>query len=340
MHLARFPRVRLFPTPTPLERLANLSRHLGGPDIWIKRDDCTTVATGGNKVRKLEWLAGAAQAQGATHLVTQGAVQSNHVRQTAAVARRFGMKCTALLEHRIETNDRDYLNSGNVLLDRLFGAAIEYRPGGTDMNAEAEAKGEQLRSTGEKAYVIPGGGSNRVGALGYVSCAQELMQQADEIGLRIDRIVTATGSAGTQAGLVVGLEGCNAGVPVLGIGVRAPKDRQEANVHRLAEETADYIGVRGGIARSAVVANCDYVGPGYGQPTEGMTEAVVMLARLEGVLLDPVYSGKAMAGLIDLVRKGDIRKGETVVFLHTGGAVGLFGYASVLESAAANAALQ
>ena len=340
MHLARFPRVRLFPTPTPLERLANLSRHLGGPDIWIKRDDCTTVATGGNKVRKLEWLAGAAQAQGATHLVTQGAVQSNHVRQTAAVARRFGMKCTALLEHRIETNDRDYLNSGNVLLDRLFGAAIEYRPGGTDMNAEAETKGEQLRSAGEKAYVIPGGGSNRVGALGYVSCAQELMQQADEIGLRIDRIVTATGSAGTQAGLVVGLEGCNAGVPVLGIGVRAPKDRQEANVHRLAEETADYIGVRGGIARSAVVANCDYVGPGYGQPTEGMTEAVVMLARLEGVLLDPVYSGKAMAGLIDLVRKGDIRKGETVVFLHTGGAVGLFGYASVLESAAANAALQ
>jgi L-cysteate sulfo-lyase len=335
MHLARFPRVRLFPTPTPLEKLEHLSRHLGGPEIWIKRDDCTVVATGGNKVRKLEWLVGEARAQGATHLVTQGAVQSNHVRQTAAVARRFGMKCTALLEHRIETNDRDYLNSGNVLLDRLFDCAIEYRQSGLDMNAEAEAKGEQLRAAGEKVYVIPGGGSNTVGALGYVSCAQELVQQADEMGLRIDRMVTATGSAGTQAGLVVGLEGMNANIPVLGIGVRLPKDRQEANVHRLAEATADYVGVRGGIARSAVAANCDYVGPGYGQPTPGMIEAVLMVARQEGLLLDPVYSGKAMAGLIDLIRKGEIRKNETVVFLHTGGAVGLFGYTPVFEQAMA-----
>jgi L-cysteate sulfo-lyase len=335
MHLARFPRVRLFPTPTPLEKLEHLSRHLGGPELWIKRDDCTVVATGGNKVRKLEWLVGEARAQGATHLVTQGAVQSNHVRQTAAVARRFGMKCTALLEHRIETNDRDYLNSGNVLLDRLFDCAIEYRQSGLDRNAEAEAKGEQLRAAGEKVYVIPGGGSNTVGALGYVSCAQELVQQADEMDLRIDRLVTATGSAGTQAGLVVGLEGMNANIPVLGIGVRLPKDRQEANVHRLAEATADYVGVRGGIARSAVAANCDYVGPGYGQPTPGMTEAVLMVARQEGLLLDPVYSGKAMAGLIDLIRKGEIRKGETVVFLHTGGAVGLFGYTPVFEQAMA-----
>jgi L-cysteate sulfo-lyase len=335
MHLARFPRVRLFPAPTPLEPLTNLSRHLGGPDIWIKRDDCTAVATGGNKIRKLEFLVGEARAQGADHLVTQGAVQSNHVRQTAAVAKRFGMKCSALLEHRIDTNDRDYQASGNVLLDRLFDVAIEYRPGGLDMNAEAEAKGEALRAAGEKPYVIPGGGSNRVGALGYVSCAQELMRQADDIGLTIDRVVTATGSAGTQAGLVVGLDGMNAGVPVLGIGVRLPKDRQEANVHRLAEATADFVGMRGGVARSSVVANCDYVGPGYGQPTPGMTEAVLMLARLEGVLLDPVYSGKGMAGLIDLIRKGEIRMGETVVFLHTGGAVGLFGYNKVFEQAMA-----
>jgi len=335
MHLARFPRVRLFPTPTPLERLDNLTRHLGGPEIWIKRDDCTVVATGGNKVRKLEWLIGEARAQGATHIVTQGAVQSNHVRQTAAVARRFGMKCTALLEHRIETNDRDYLNSGNVLLDKLFDCAIEYRPSGLDMNAEAEKKGEELRAAGEKAYVIPGGGSNRVGALGYVSCAQELVQQADEMGLRIDRLVTATGSAGTHAGLVVGLQGMNAGIPVLGIGVRLPKDRQEANVFRLAEATAEYCGVRGGIPRESVEANCDYDGDGYGIPTAGMAEAVQMLAREEGILLDPVYSGKAMAGMIDLIRKGAIGKQETVVFLHTGGAVGLFGYTGYLEGAMA-----
>ena len=335
MHLARFPRVRLFPAPTPLEKLENLSRHLGGPEIWIKRDDCTVVATGGNKVRKLEWLAGEAVAQGADHLVTQGAVQSNHVRQTAAVARKLGMKCTALLEHRIETNDRDYLNSGNVLLDRLFDCAIEYRPPGLDMNAEAVAKGEALKAEGGRPYVIPGGGSNRVGALGYVSCAQELVAQADEMGLAIDRLVTATGSAGTHAGLVVGLAGCNANIPVLGIGVRNPKDRQEAAVHALAEATAEYVGVRGGIPRATVEANCDYVGPGYGQPTEGMKEAVLMLSRLEGVLLDPVYSGKAMAGLIDLIRKGKIGKNERVVFLHTGGAVGLFGYTGVFEQAMA-----
>ena len=335
MHLARFPRVRLFPAPTPLEKLDNLTRHLGGPEIWLKRDDCTVVATGGNKVRKLEFLVGEALAQGADHLVTQGAVQSNHVRQTAAVAAKFGLKCTALLEHRIETNDRDYLASGNVLLDRLFGATLEYRPGGTDMQAAIEAKAAELRSAGAKPYVIPGGGSNRVGALGYVSCAQELLQQADEMGLKIDRVVHATGSAGTQAGLVVGLEGINSGVRVLGIGVRAPKDRQEANVHKLAEATAEYCGVRGGIARSAVEANCDYVGDGYGIPTQGMAEAVGMLATLEGVLLDPVYSGKGMAGLIDLVRKGEIGKGETVVFIHTGGAVGLYGYQSYFDAASA-----
>ena len=333
MHLARFPRVRLFPTPTPLEKLDNFSRALGGPEIWIKRDDCTVVATGGNKVRKLEWLIGEARALGATHIVTQGAVQSNHVRQTAAVARRFGMTCTALLEHRIETNDRDYLNSGNVLLDKLFGCLIEYRPGGVDMNAEAEKKGEELRAQGVNAYVIPGGGSNRVGALGYVSCAQELMQQADEMDLKIDLIVTATGSAGTHAGLVVGLHGVNAQVPVLGIGVRLPKDRQEANVHRLAEATADYLGMTGGIPREAVVANCDYVGAGYGIPTEGMANAVQMLAREEGILLDPDYSGKAMAGMIDLIRRGEIGADKRVVFLHTGGAVGLFGYTGYLETA-------
>jgi len=331
MHLARFPRVRLFPAPTPLEKLENLTNHLGGPQIWMKRDDCTVVATGGNKVRKLEFLAGEAKAQGADHMVTQGAVQSNHVRQAIAVANRLGVKSTVLLEHRVETNDPSYLGSGNVFFDRLMGANIEYRPGGADMNAEAERKGEELRASGARPYVIPGGGSNRVGALGYVSCAQELLQQADEMGLTLDRIVHATGSAGTQAGLLAGLIGINAGVRVLGIGVRAPKDRQEANVHKLAQEVADYVGVRGGISREAVEANCDYIGAGYGQPTDAMAEAVQLVARLEGVLLDPVYSGKAMAGMIDLIRKGQIGKNETVVFLHTGGAVGLFGYTSFFD---------
>ncbi|MBN9526290.1 MAG: D-cysteine desulfhydrase [Alphaproteobacteria bacterium] len=326
MHLSRFPRVRLTHAPTALHPMPNLTRHLGGPRLWIKRDDCTGLASGGNKTRKLEFLMGEAQAQGCDHVITQGAVQSNHVRQTAAAAAVLGMKCTGLLEHRITTSDRDYLGSGNVLLDQLFGATLEQRPGGTDMQAEMEALAGRLRSRGEKPYVIPGGGSNRVGALGYVTCAIELLAQANDLGLRIDHVVHATGSTGTQAGLVAGLEGLNSGIPVLGISTRQPRDVQEANVYRLTQATADFIGVRGGIDRAAIKANSDYVGGGYGVPTPGMIEAVELTARLEGILLDPVYSGKGMAGLIDLVRRGHFRPDENVVFLHTGGSVGLFGY--------------
>ncbi len=334
MHLARFPRIKLCHAPTPLEFMPRLTAHLGGPQLWVKRDDCTGVATGGNKNRKLEFLLGEAQEQGATHIVTQGAVQSNHVRQTAAVAAKYGFKCTALLEHRIKTNDPDYLESGNVLLDHMLGLTIEYREPGLDMNAEAEAYGAKLRESGENVYVIPGGGSNPTGALGYAHVALEVMSQANDIGLRIDHFIHATGSAGTQAGLVVGFEALNSGIPVLGIGVRNPRDKQEANVHKLAEATAAKLGLKGGIRREAVVANCDYVGDGYGIPTAGMGEALMMCARLEGLFLDPVYSGKGMAGLIDLIRKGTYRKDENIVFLHTGGQVGLFGYKDFLTKAA------
>ena len=333
MNLSRFPRIKLCQAPTPLEFLPNLTKHLGGPQIWMKRDDLTGAGLGGNKVRKLEFLLGEARAQGADHIVTQGAVQSNHVRQTAAMAAKLGLRCTALLEHRIDTNDNDYLNSGNVLLDRLLGCEIEYRPGGTDMQAAIDELGDKLRGGGAKPYVIPGGGSNRVGALGYAAVALELLAQANEQGLRIDRLVHATGSAGTQGGLVAGLTALNADIRVLGIGVRAPKDRQEANVHKLASETAEYMGVKGGVPREAVEANCDYVGTGYGHPTPGMTEAVTLVARLEGIFLDPVYSGKGMAGLIDLVRKGTFTREQNIVFLHTGGSPGLFGYLGHFEQA-------
>lgn len=334
MHLSRFPRVKLCHTPTPLEKMGNLSKLLGGPTLWIKRDDCTGIATGGNKVRKLEFLMGDALAKGATHVVTQGAVQSNHVRQTAAVAAKLGLKCTAVLEHRIQTNDPDYLAGGNVLFDHLMGINIEYRPGGTDMQAAIEEVGAKLTDDGETPYLIPGGGSNPIGALGYAAVALELLNQANELDLKIDRIVHATGSAGTQAGLVAGLVALNAQIPVLGIGVRLPKDRQEANVHKLAEATSKLMGGPA-IPREAVEANCDYVGEGYGIPTPGMAEAVLMLARNEGIFLDPVYSGKGMAGLIDLIRKKTFAADENIVFLHTGGQVGLFGYADYLNAAAA-----
>jgi len=334
MHLSRFPRVKLCQTPTPLEKMENLTALLGGPTLWIKRDDLTNVATGGNKVRKLEFLIGDALAKGATHVVTQGAVQSNHVRQTAAVCAKFKLKCSALLEHRVQTNDSDYLQGGNVLMDNLMGLHLDHFPAGTDMAAALEAKGAELAAAGEKPYLIPGGGSNPIGALGYAAVALELVNQANEMGLKIDRIVHATGSAGTQAGLVAGLNAINAGIPVLGIGTRLPQDRQEANVHKLAEATSALLGGPA-VPREAVMANCDYVGDGYGIPTKAMAEAVILLARTEGIFLDPVYSGKGMSGLLDLIRKNHFNKDENIVFLHTGGQVGLFGYADYLNAAAA-----
>jgi L-cysteate sulfo-lyase len=326
MHLARFPRVRLAHLPTPLEPLERLSAALGGPEIWIKRDDCTGLSTGGNKTRKLEFLMAEARDTGADIVLTQGATQSNHARQTAAFAARLGMDCHVLLEDRTGSKDPAYNANGNVFLDLLHGATAEKRPGGRDMNAELALVADRMRAEGRRPYVIPGGGSNPLGALGYVDAAQELMAQADAMDLRIDHIVHATGSAGTQAGLIVGLKGVNAQVPLLGIGVRAPRPVQEANVHKLAAATADLLGVPGIVKPEDVVANTDYVGAGYGIPTEGMVEAVKLFARLEAILLDPVYSGKGAAGLIDLCRKGFFRKGERVVFLHTGGAVGLFAY--------------
>jgi len=335
MNLSSFARVRLTQAPTPFEFLPNITRALNGPNIFIKRDDNTGLALGGNKTRKLEFLIGEAVAQGATHVVTQGATQSNHVRQTIAAAAKHGMKTTALLEERVSGAHADYYSNGNVLLDQIFGATLETLPAGLDMNHELVAVGERLRAAGEKPYLIPGGGSNPIGALGYVVAAQEIINQTNELGLRVDCVVHATGSTGTQAGLVVGLQGCNSRIPVLGISVRAPREKQEDNVRKLARQTWELLGVRGTFPDETVVANADYVGAGYGVPTDGMVEAVHLLARHEGILLDPVYSGKGFAGLVDLVRTGHFTKGQNIVFLHTGGAVGLFGYRGVLAPQAA-----
>jgi L-cysteate sulfo-lyase len=326
MHLARFPRIFLAHLPTPLERLDRLTKELGGPEIWIKRDDCTGLSTGGNKTRKLEFLMAEAQAQSADMVITQGATQSNHARQTAAFAAKLGMGCHLLLEDRTGSNNANYKHNGNVLLDHLHGATTETRPGGLDMQAEMDAVADRFRAEGRKVYVIPGGGSNPTGALGYVNCAFELLGQANDCGLALDHIVTATGSAGTQAGLVAGLRATNAGIPLLGIGVRAPKDKQEENVYNLARRTAEKLGCPDVVAREDVVADCNYVGAGYGIPREDTLEAIAMFAQLEGILLDPVYSGKGAAGLIDYCRKGRFAKGERIVFLHTGGSAALFGY--------------
>jgi L-cysteate sulfo-lyase len=326
MKLTQFPRVHITHGPTPLEFMPRLTEALGGPNLYIKRDDCTGLGSGGNKTRKLEFLMADAVKHGADTIITQGATQSNHARQTVAIAVKMGMKCEILLEDRTGFKVENYKKSGNVFLDHLYGARVRELPGGTDMNAAMSAVAEELRADGRKPYIIPGGGSNPIGALGYVTCALEMVNQFNTQDLRVDCVVHATGSAGTQAGLVVGLEGTRSQIPVLGIGVRAAREAQETNVYNLAVKTAELLGVPGSVKRESVMANCDYVGGGYGVPTPGMVEAVTLMARLEGILLDPVYSGKGMAGLIDLCRKGHFKKGENVVFLHTGGAVALYGY--------------
>ncbi len=327
MHLSRYPRLHFAHLPTPLEPMTRLSEHLGGPNLWIKRDDCTGLSSGGNKTRKLEFLMADAVEKKADTIITQGATQSNHARQTTAIAAKLGMECHILLEDRTGYEDPAYVYNGNVLLDQLHGATISKRPADTDMNAAMEELTQKLRDDGKKPYIIPGGGSNEIGALGYVNAAIELMTQANDRSLRIDHLVHATGSSGTQAGLVLGLEGMNSGIPVYGIGVRAPKAKQEEMVFSLAQRTADFMGLSPDVVkRERVVANSDYVGDGYGLPTNAMVEAVKMMAQYEGILLDPVYAGKGFSGLIDLIRKGHFKKGENVVFLHTGGSISLFGY--------------
>ncbi|MCL2894431.1 D-cysteate sulfo-lyase [Brenneria tiliae] len=335
MHLARFPRLTLGHFPTPLEALPALSKHLGGPNIYIKRDDATGLATGGNKTRKLEFLLADALQQGADVIITQGATQSNHVRQTIAAAAKLGLKTKVLLEKRVTDYGDDYQRSGNILLDNLLGGEIiDHLPAGTDMQQAMEALADTLRQQGAKPYVIPGGGSNAIGALGYVAAAEELLFQSSQQRLRIDHIVHATGSTGTQAGLVAGLTATNSQIPLLGISVRAPREKQEENVYALAQRTWQLLGIDGEIPRHAVQVNSDYVGKGYGIPNQGTLEALTLLAQLEGILLDPVYSGKGMAGLIDLIRKGHFARDENVVFIHTGGSAGLFGYRQLFEQAA------
>lgn len=334
MLLDRFPRVNLSHAPTPLEPLDQLRRVLGGPRLWIKRDDCTGLAQGGNKARKLEYLVADALALGCDTLITPGAVQSNHVRMTAAAAARFGLKAHAVLERRVVETDPDYEENGNILLDELFGCSRSYVPGGSDVAAACASVAADLKAKGAKPYVIPGGGSNPVGALGYVACAIELVAQAKERGITMTRVLHGTGSSGTQAGLVAGFAALQSPVEVFGISVRHPRARQEEAVFDLACRTADHMGQSGAVARKQVFADDGFVGPGYGLPTDGMVDAVRLLARTEGILLDPVYSGKAMAGMIDHIRKGTFRNDEDIVFLHTGGSTALFGYKDLFFRAA------
>ncbi|MFZ7126689.1 MAG: D-cysteine desulfhydrase [Desulfobacterales bacterium] len=330
MNLAKFPRRRYTAGQTPIEYLPRFTEALGGPNVYIKRDDLLGLTAGGNKTRKLEFLVADALAQGADTLITCGAVQSNHCRLTLAAAVKEGLKCRLVLEERVPGSYNEEASGNNFLFQLLGVEAIEVVPAGSDMMGAMGKVADTLAKEGRKGYVIPGGGSNPIGATGYVACAQEIQDQLFEMGLTIDRLCVASGSAGTHAGLVTGFVGCNMNIPIVGVGVSRDAGDQEPIVFDLACRTAERLGVNHDIPRDAVVSVGGYWQPKYSVPNRKMVEAVTLMARTEGILLDPVYTGKAMAGLIGLGREGYFKKGESVLFVHTGGSPGLYAYIPAL----------
>ncbi|AVY98564.1 D-cysteine desulfhydrase [Lelliottia sp. WB101] len=320
-NLTRFPRLEFIGAPTPLEYLPRFSDYLGR-DIFIKRDDVTPMAMGGNKLRKLEFLAADALREGADTLITAGAIQSNHVRQTAAVAAKLGLNCVALLENPIGTRAENYLTNGNRLLLDLFNVQIEMCDALTDPAAQLEEMATRVEAQGFRPYVIPVGGSNALGALGYVESALEIAQQC-EGAVSLSSVVVASGSAGTHAGLAVGLEQLMPDVELIGVTVSRSIADQKPKVVTLQQAVAQQLDVQ---AKADILLWDDYFAPGYGTPNEEGLEAIKLLARLEGILLDPVYTGKAMAGLIDGITQKRFKDEGPILFVHTGGAPALFAY--------------
>ncbi|GMQ37630.1 D-cysteine desulfhydrase [Enterobacter asburiae] len=320
-NLTRFPRLEFIGAPTPLEYLPRFSDYLGR-DIFIKRDDVTPMAMGGNKLRKLEFLAADALREGADTLITAGAIQSNHVRQTAAVAAKLGLHCVALLENPIGTRAENYLTNGNRLLLDLFNVQVEMVEALTDPTAQLDELATRLEAQGFRPYVVPVGGSNALGALGYVESALEIAQQC-EGAVSLSSVVVASGSAGTHAGLAVGLEQLLPDVELIGVTVSRSVAEQKPKVVTLQQAVAEQLELK---AKGDILLWDDYFAPGYGTPNEEGMEAVKLLARLEGILLDPVYTGKAMAGLIDGIAQKRFKDEGPILFVHTGGAPALFAY--------------
>ncbi|AAY95661.1 D-cysteine desulfhydrase [Pseudomonas protegens] len=326
--LARFNRLDLLRSTTALEKLERLSAWIGR-DVYVKRDDSTPLAMGGNKLRKLEYLAADALAQGADTLITAGAIQSNHVRQTAALAAKLGLGCVALLENPTGTQDPNYLGNGNRLLLDLFDAKVELVENLDQADEQLHALAARLRSNGKKPYLVPIGGSNALGALGYVRAGLELAQQIEDSGLEFAAVVLASGSAGTHSGLALALSEVLPQLPVIGVTVSRSEEDQRPKVQGLAERTAELLGVKLPDAFNVQLWD-EYFAPRYGEPNAGTLAAVKLLASQEGLLLDPVYTGKAMAGLLDGVGRQRFDDGP-LIFLHTGGAPALFAYAGAFS---------
>lgn len=345
MDLSRFPRRRYTPYATPIEPLPRFSAALAatcpggrGPEVWVKRDDMLGLFPGGNKTRKLEFLVADALAQGADTLITCGAPQSNHCRITLAAAVKEGLRCRFVIEERVPGSFHEEA-SGNHFMFRLMGVeALTVVPAGTAMGPAMQAVADELAAAGRKGYIIPGGGSNALGGLGYVACAQELQQQMFEAGLSFDHVVVGSGSSGTHGGLLAGFLGNRIALPITGIGVSRDPADQEPLVHKEAQAVCELLGLNLGVPREAVVSVGGYWQPKYSVPNVRMVEAVQMAARTEGLLLDPVYTGKIMAGLIGLAREGRLAAGQRVLFLHTGGLPSLHAYeAAVLGTTPVNA---
>lgn len=335
MALKDYPRALLAHTPTALEFMPNFSTWLGGPSVYVKRDDCTGLAMGGNKARQLEYYLGAAQAVDADTIIITGAVQSNFVCQAAAAARKLGMDIHVQLEDRVFGKDDLYWKSGNVLLNHLFGAAVHHFSIGEDevaADAALEGIAEDVRAAGGRPYVVHLGiNYPPLGSLGYVDAALETLTQPATKNLVFDAIVLASGSAATHSGYLVGLRYGGSNTVVHGICVRRAADIQMARVRKRVAEVSEMVGLPTPIADTEIMVDDSWLGPSYGQVTDEITEALEMTARLEGLLLDPVYTAKTMAGLIGLARRGTLTKNQNVLFLHTGGTPALFGYSEFLD---------
>jgi len=337
MDLSRFSRRIYTHAPTPIEHLPHFTKALAascpggvGPDIWIKRDDLLGLFPGGNKTRKLEFLAGDALAQGCDTLVTCGAPQSNHCRITLAAAVKEGMKCRFVIEERVPGSYRKEAGGNNFMFELMGVEAITVVPGGTNMGEAMSRVAQDVASLGRKAYVIPGGGSNAIGGLGYVACVQEMQVQWLDMGLALDAVVVGSGSSGTHGGMVAGFLGNNIKIPLIGVGVSRDPADQEPLVVKEAQAVCDLLGLGLKVPPSAVKSFGGYWQPKYSVPNSRMVEAVQMLARTEGVLLDPVYTGKIMAGLIGLARQGHFKPHAKVLFMHTGGLPSLHVYEDVV----------
>ena len=333
MDLSRFPRRQYTHAPTPIDHAPRFSQALAascpggvGPDIWIKRDDMLGLFPGGNKTRKLEFLAADALAQGADTLITCGAPQSNHCRITLAAAVKEGLRCQFVIEERVPGTYKTDASGNNFMFHLLGVENITLVPAGTNM---AEAMGQiasALQAQGRKGYIIPGGGSNALGSLGYVACVQEMQQQWYDSGAAFDKVIVGSGSSGTHGGMLAGFLGNHIHIPLIGIGVSRDPADQDPLVHKDAQAVMDLLGTGIQVPREAVVTHGGYWQPKYSIPNAKMVEAVQMLARTESILLDPVYTGKAMAGLMGLARKGYFKAGEKVLFMHTGGLPALHMY--------------